>query len=932
MKLLPPLLCWAGLALAADPTVDPAEVPKLPPREPAEALKTFQIRSGFTIELAAAEPLVIDPVAMAYDEDGRLYVVEMRGYSERREDRLGRVRRLTDTDGDGRFDQSTIFADGLRWATAIACWKGGVFVADTPDLFYLRDTNGDGVADEKRTVFTGFGESATTLNVQALVNSLTWGPDLRLYAATASNGARLRRPDQPPEAALELRGLGFSFDPETLDVRPEYTSAQFGLSFDSHGRAFVCDNSHHLRAVMYAPRYAGRNRELPLPPPLVDIPVDGAAAEVYRTSPDEAWRVLRTKWRVSGAVKGTIEGGGRSSGYFTSACGVTLYQGDAFPTEYRDQAFIADIGSNLLHRKVIEAHGAGLRARRAADEARSEFLTSTDNWFRPVVLANTPEGCLLLADFYREVVEHPSSLPPNLKQHLDLNRGNDRGRLWRLSPAGYKIPTIPKLNRATNEQLLTLLSHANAWHRQTAARLLRERKAPVTFEALRQISQDKAQPATARISALRLLEKLNQLQTEDVRLALSDTSPDVQITALQLAETQPSLQPLEATIRQLAASAEPRVRYQLALSLSLPAFDPVASLAPTLLSSAAGDPWLEAASLAALHRPGAADQARSALPADSPLQIKLLPVVARRATPERFGELRQEALATSDPYLRFQALTALARINRSQIFLGGASQEWLKEAREIAGDSTLPETKREIALSLLAESKHPHELLHLWPKLSRGLREMAGTYLARSGDGAVQLLAAISAHRITRNELSEAIVLQLRQHVEPGIQLRSQELFGAVEQERREVLARFQSALQIEGDATKGRSIFQQRCAICHQHGSEGREIGPPVATFRTAGKESMLGNIIAPNREIAPQFEAWQLETKEGESFLGLLRPGAADEFRLRLLDGSERTFANSEIQSTTRLGRSLMPEGLEADLTPKDFADLLGFLSAGG
>src|SRR5205809_859046 len=143
--------------LGAEPTVDPKDLPRMPPVEPADAIKTFQMKEGFKIELAAAEPLVVDPVAMAFDEDGRLFVVEMRDYSERRDEKLGRIRMLVDTDGDGKFDKSTIYADNLPWPTAVICWKGGVFVGATPDILYFKDSNGDGIADEKNVAFTGFG-------------------------------------------------------------------------------------------------------------------------------------------------------------------------------------------------------------------------------------------------------------------------------------------------------------------------------------------------------------------------------------------------------------------------------------------------------------------------------------------------------------------------------------------------------------------------------------------------------------------------------------------------------------------------------------------------------------------------------------------------------------------------------------------------------
>ena len=192
-------------------------------------------------------------------------------------------------------------------------------------------------------------------------------------------------------------------------------------------------------------RYAGRNPFFTMPPAALDIAADGPAAEVYRISPDEPWRVIRTRWRVTGLFPGPIEGGGRPSGYFTGATGITIYRGDALPEDFRGNAFVADCGSNLIHRKKLFPDGVGLIARRPADEQKTEFLASRDNWFRPVQMANAPDGALYIADMYRETIEHPWSLPESLKKFLDLNSGNDRGRIYRIVPEGFQQPTLPHL-------------------------------------------------------------------------------------------------------------------------------------------------------------------------------------------------------------------------------------------------------------------------------------------------------------------------------------------------------------------------------------------------------------------------------------------------------------------------------------------------------
>src|SRR5437660_2553853 len=205
-----------------------------------------------------------------------------------------------------------------------------------------------------------------------------------------------------------------------------------------------------------------------MPPPLASIAVDGPAAEVYRVSPEEPWRVIRTRWRVAGLVPGPIEGGGRSAGYFTGATGTTIYRGDAFPAEFRNNAFVGDAGGNLVHRKILIPDGVGFKAQRGAGEETSEFMASTDTWFRPVQFANAPDGTLYVIDMHREVIEHPWSLPDNLKKFLDLNSGNNCGRIFRIVPDGFKQPKRIHLNKASLAELVATLEHPNAWHREPA--------------------------------------------------------------------------------------------------------------------------------------------------------------------------------------------------------------------------------------------------------------------------------------------------------------------------------------------------------------------------------------------------------------------------------------------------------------------------------
>src|SRR5436190_6821523 len=565
MALLP-------LALMAQPPKDSldrdyaGELPRIPLTEPANALKTFHVAPGFRVEQVAAEPLVADPVAVAFDENARLYVVEMRGYSENKDEKVSRIRLLEDTSGDGKFDKSTIFLDGLAWPTAIFCWSNGVIVADAPDIFYLKDTDGDSKADERRLLYTGLG----TGNVQGLANSFQWGLDNRIYLAISGSGAELKKSGDEQTKALSLRGRDIAIDPRTWSVAPVSGGAQHGLSFDDWGNRFVCSNSDHLQEVMYEDRYLARNPYIAAPPPRRSIAADGPQADVFRTSPVEPWRIVRTRLRATGVVPGIVEGGGRPAGYFTGATGTTIYRGDAWPSQWHGVAIVGDVGSNLVHRKKLEPDGVGFVGRRI--DEKSEFVSSSDIWFRPVQFANAPDGTLYILDMYREVIEHPASLPPIIKKHLDLTSGRDRGRIYRIVPDGFKQPTLPKLAGAAVEVLVALLQHPNGWHRDTAARLLYERQDKAALELLEKMAIESPLPL-ARMHAMHVLDGLGALTEKVVLPRLNDDHPGVREHAVRLAEKLASSSAaIGKRLLSMADDPELRVRYQVAFSLGeLPA-------------------------------------------------------------------------------------------------------------------------------------------------------------------------------------------------------------------------------------------------------------------------------------------------------------------------------------------------------------------------
>ena len=964
----------------APPEVAAKDLPRFPAVELAKAVETFQIKKGFRLELVAAEPLVNSPVTMAFDENSRLYVVEMIDYSERRDEtpHAGRIRLLEDTDGDGKFDKSTVFADNLPWPTAIICYSGGVFVGATPDIIWLKDTNGDGKADERKVVFTGFGSGATRLNVQALINSFNWGLDNRIHGATGPiGGNEVKSTATNAGPALDLRGRDFNIDPRSMRMQAEAGGGQYGLSFDSMGRKFVCSNSDHLQMLLFDLRYASRNPAFPMPSPRLSIAADGAAAEVFRLSPDEPWRIVRTRWRISGVVPGAVEGGGRVSGYFTGATGATIYRGNAYGPEFVDNAFIGDAGGNLVHRKVLSPNGVALTAKRPAGEQNAEFLASRDTWFRPVHFQNAPDGCLYIADMYREVIEHPWSIPEAIKKHIDLNSGNNRGRIWRIVPENFQQPKPTKLGTATIPQLVGNLDSANGWTRDTAARLLYERqdrRAVVELERL----LGKPLSALGRIHALYALQGLLALDPKHLLGSLADSDERVREHAVRLSETvllgTRGTGPLAEKLLAMTTEHSPRVRYQLAFTLGEVRNPARPKALADIIRYNSDNAQMRAAVLSSLADGGGEvfaslvrDVRFRAQPGSEEFLRQLAEMIGARnsyaeakpvlefaAKPDPAAPVATWVRALGDGAVR--AGTTLAAMDKLSHLKGVFATAAQTVGNEKAAESARVQAAQLLALTSFAESggklipllDAPSEPLKLaaiaslarysapeiggelvkrWAAFSPRARTDALAALTTRPERALALLNGVESGSVKPADLSTASVKLLQTSKDKAVAALAAKIFPPAPKPA-DVLKSFQSALDLRGDAARGKTIYAERCASCHRAGKDGFALGPDFVTVKTAGKEKLLSSLIAPNAEIAPQFIAFQVDTKDGESYTALIGNETPSDVTLRMASGQEITLPRTKVKGMKSSGQSLMPENLSAGLTPQAMADLLEFI----
>src|SRR5262245_7175003 len=514
---------WFGSSAEADPLT------------PKDELATFKTLPGFKVELVACEPNVIDPVAMAFDEFGRLFVCEMIGYpnggvATGKENR-GRIRCLTDEDGDGFYEKSVVFADGLRFPTGVLPWKGGVIVCNAPDVIYLPDDDRDNKADRVRVLYTGFGLD----NIQQVVNAPRWGIDNWVYCTVGSCGGSVTCPEKPDMKPLDLRGRGIRFRPDDLaTLEPTSGGGQYGLTSDEAQHWLVNTNSQHLRQIVLPDEYLRRNPFLAVPAVTVDIPEHGAACKVFRISPFEQWRVERTTRRKESAdAKRFPSTELVPGGYITSACSPCYYglNEPLYPERDRGCVYVCDPANNLITRDKLEPNGSIYKGKRIDDGV--EFLASTDTWFRPCHLTIGPDGALYILDFYREVIETPLSLPDDIKKKLNLE-SRDCGRIWRVVPEGYKAKAHPRFDKADPRQLATALSDNHSWVRSTAERLLYERRETADRKELQlALIPDGTVRRTPEI--LSTLQQFKLLTATDLGIALESDHVADRVHALRLA-------------------------------------------------------------------------------------------------------------------------------------------------------------------------------------------------------------------------------------------------------------------------------------------------------------------------------------------------------------------------------------------------------------
>ncbi len=969
------MVCLVGVAsLSAADVAVPAK----------EALKRFKLENGLRLELAAAEPQIASPVAVAWDESGKMLVAENRGYPTgpgEGKPPVGVLAQLEDVDGDGYYEKRTVFADGLTYPNGLQRWSGGWIVTCAPDVLYFKDTNGDGKADVREVWLTGFGTNQTT---QLRVSHPTLGPDGWIYLTSGLTGGEVTSPKNPALKPVKFTKNDTRFNPRTFEFEVLGGTGQYGMTFDAFGRRFTTSNRNPLQQVVLEPRHLKRNPHYAFSEMVQDVAPSGDAGRVHPLSADSTTASFMPSLMSA-----------PHAGSFTSACGSHIFYGSALTPKHVGDVFVCEPAQNLVQRQVLVMNGSTFRSEPA--DPKADFLATADSWFRPVYATTGPEGALYICDMYRRVLDHPQYLPENIRKTADFESGKDMGRIYRV--VGAEVPAkelvegrLPKLAKLDADEAMNLLLATNGWVREVARRRLIEDPRGLSRDRMQRLARTRGNEygAAAAISASFATRPRDE---NFMRSLLASSSPDIREMGLAIAEkSYTESQFLVEVISRSADDSDARVRFQCALTLGEGKDE---RIVPPLLRIAlrdGGDKWTRAAVLSSIGEraddlfKGLVEEGNRGTPVDPVLMQSMGQILAASQIPERMIYLLTLVNPEAEPEWPLAFLSGVANGLRGKV-KGTASSPVLnlvametgysaeaatvvkglfERALKTVQNAETSEAQRIAAIGLLAQADYAQagEILLglIGPKQAgelqiAAIRSLGAMNEAKVGESLLTrerwraysppvreavvatvmsqvrflpaLLDAIEAGHVQAWSLTPARRTQLTKHKDEKIRTRAEALFqNSSSGDRMKVYEEYKAVLALKANAANGHEVFKKACASCHKLGSDGANVGPDLTGVKNQTSEVLLLHILVPEYEIYPGYISYDVETKDGTSITGLLASETASSVTLKRALGQEDTILRANIASMASTSLSLMPQELEKTMTKQELADLIGFL----
>jgi putative membrane-bound dehydrogenase-like protein len=930
------------------------------PLSAEQALAAAHVPEGFRVDMVASEPLISDPINIAFGIDGTVWVVEMADYPLGA-DGGGRVKWLKDDDGDGRMDRSGVFLDNLSYPSSVIPWRDGVIVISAPDVLYAEDFNGDGVADRRETLLTGIFEA----NPQHRSSGFEIGLDgwLHFTAGDRTRSLHSLRNNQ----TYVIHGQDLAWNPDTGEIRFTAGETQFVRGRDEFENWFGNSNSYPMYQYVIDDRYmlggsVEGGHEHHLLEPAAAPPVLPRSRTVDRFNDQYA------RNRFTSACSSII---GRVPGLLTSAdsaAGVGL---------------ICEPVHNLVARIQLNDQGTAFSAVRHPGDVEFDFFTSTDIWSRPVRAVNAPDGTIWIVDMVRRVIEHPEWIPTAWQARLDLRSGENLGRIFRVYRSDY-VPGPLGGHDLSDQGLIAMLSSDIGPLRDQAMQHILTSASQHLTEEVRRVARSSPQ-STARASALGCLSGMGQLNQEDVRLALAAADKRLVGYALQLAEHFPAPEPaLQAALRDVVArKLGSRIDMQWVLtSTRLTSMDSSQQLSD-IAARSAGDSWIEralslvigeksaGAAFATLiesldqsdWEPGillrwaaveklwgrlAEDQRRSALTArlvslNSRPHIRPGDVVLLRlATADGTLPASSDDLSDVRTRLRLRLTSeegdeleraGIASLIGTRVFTPDEAIELVQ--RLLDDDSaTVKQTALRQASAVEGESL-AGMLLDNWDSFNYREQSLASAALLQRSAWTDALLARLEDSSLSPRQLDPSSLQRLRLHEDPRIRKRAESVLGRPTEraplvaEYRQALANWRSHAQLDNSAqTDGQQLFREHCAICHQPQDGRSALGPAIENLQHWNDDQWLTAILDPNQAVEPKFQQTIVMTESGRVEAGILLAESSQSLKLARADGQVVEIKKSEVVEAKPQSTSLMPEGFEAKLTAAQIGLIIHYL----